>query len=1204
MANTVKVKRSATPSKVPTTTDLQLGEIAVNTYDGKMYIKKDNGTASVVEIGGTAGSGDVVGPSSATDNAVARFDTTTGKLIQNSVVTVSDTGAVTGVIEENFTPVTPPTYLEGKVFYDTDAKTLAYYNDNSQMTVNIGQEQIVRVRNQTGATISDGTVVYVNGATGNTPTIAKAIATSFATSDIIGVTTTSIANNGFGYVTINGLVNGLNTSAFAEGNAVFLSATTAGTYTTTEPTRPNYSIQVGIILRANPSNGTLLVSTQFISTEAQHIIGTLAVNQGGTGQTSYTDGQLLIGNTTGNTLTKSTLTAGTGISVTNGAGSITIANTGVTSVTGTSPIASSGGTTPAISISQATTSTNGYLSSTDWNTFNNKTSNTGTVTSVSGTGTVNGLTLTGTVTTSGNLTLGGTLSGVSLTSQVSGTLPVANGGTGLTSLTAGYIPFGAGTSAFGNSANLFWDNTNARLGIGTNSPATQFVVSNGGAGGIEIIPTGTIQSYNRSTSAYQNMNLDAASFLFRPAGTERMRISASGGVSVGTTVDAGTGNLLVNGTVTAGGQLAVNNTVYFNAGTGPSDFNDLNLGGVGGWSANESHGINTYYGSIASPTVFTRVDSQYAGISAVMRWKNFYYNGAQTSTVMSLTSASASTANLNVTGSITGASFSGAGTGLTGTAASLSIGGNAATATNLSTTGANWSTNGTISAVVGQLAWKNYGNSHVIFDASAGTAPNGTAVNNTNSQVAWGGTYPTLMGWNGANTYGVRVDSARLADTATNQSGGTVSATTINGSTYVTTSGPYFRNAAGKGYLDGQYASVETIATSGAIYSIGGAYVPGSTTLGNMYGIGYTYSQTAGNPGGVPSNTWGMYVASNGTARVFLDSDNGRGYFAGSVTASSFSGAGTNLTGTATSLSIGGNAATATSSPLLSALGNYVWSASTLPVSYNQGIQCSFVQSANGFPSYGSVMTMNTYSGGGGALQMFVPYSPTYGGTGLQVRFGNYDASNAWTSWKTLLASDNYTSYTGTFVPNTFTSYGNTATNVTKNGYYGLLFGTATTNMNFMFDTGGSGGMYRESSGWATYWFAAHNCLGVNGSATSASYALYVTGSAYSTGNFVAASDVRIKENIVTVDNALEKTLALRGVYYNKIDDETKTRQIGVIAQEVQEVIPEAVTYAEDVDQYGVEYGKLAGLFIEAIKELNNEVKSLKAEIAQLKSKG
>ncbi len=60
--------------------------------------------------------------------------------------------------------------------------------------------------------------------------------------------------------------------------------------------------------------------------------------------------------------------------------------------------------------------------------------------------------------------------------------------------------------------------------------------------------------------------------------------------------------------------------------------------------------------------------------------------------------------------------------------------------------------------------WKNYGNSHTIFDASAGTSPDGGAVNNTNSAVPWSATYPTLMGWNGSSTYGVRVDSSRVAD--------------------------------------------------------------------------------------------------------------------------------------------------------------------------------------------------------------------------------------------------------------------------------------------------------------------------------------------------------------------------------------------------------------------------------------------------------
>ena len=75
----------------------------------------------------------------------------------------------------------------------------------------------------------------------------------------------------------------------------------------------------------------------------------------------------------------------------------------------------------------------------------------GTVTSVGGTGTVNGITLTGTVTASGNLTLGGALSGVSLTTQVAGTLPVANGGTGATSLASGAILRGNGAGAIGAS---------------------------------------------------------------------------------------------------------------------------------------------------------------------------------------------------------------------------------------------------------------------------------------------------------------------------------------------------------------------------------------------------------------------------------------------------------------------------------------------------------------------------------------------------------------------------------------------------------------------------------------------------------------------------------------------------------------------------------------------------------------------------------
>ncbi len=87
----------------------------------------------------------------------------------------------------------------------------------------------------------------------------------------------------------------------------------------------------------------------------------------------------------------------------------------------------------------------------------------GTVTSVGGTGTVNGISLSGTVTSSGNLTLGGALTGVDLTTQVTGTLPVANGGTGATAIIANSVVLGNGTSAVqtvapGTSGNILTSN--------------------------------------------------------------------------------------------------------------------------------------------------------------------------------------------------------------------------------------------------------------------------------------------------------------------------------------------------------------------------------------------------------------------------------------------------------------------------------------------------------------------------------------------------------------------------------------------------------------------------------------------------------------------------------------------------------------------------------------------------------------------------
>lgn len=105
-----------------------------------------------------------------------------------------------------------------------------------------------------------------------------------------------------------------------------------------------------------------------------------------------------------------------------------------------------------------------------------------------------------------------------------------------------------------------------------------------------------------------------------------------------------------------------------------------------------------------------------------------------------------------------------------------------------------------------------------------------------------------------------------------------------------------------------------------------------------------------------------------------------------------------------------------------------------------------------------------------------------------------------------------------------------------------------------------------------------------------------VSGDIYAGGNITAYSDIRLKTNIEVIPDALEKVCAIRGVTYDRID--TGERQTGVIAQEVQAVLPEAVR-GDDI--LGVSYGNMVGILIEAIKELNTKVESLTMELKILK---
>ena len=122
---------------------------------------------------------------------------------------------------------------------------------------------LAAVRNTTGATLTKGTAVYISGATGQISTVSKALATGDATSaQTLGLITSDLANNSNGYVTVIGLVANINTSAYTDGQQLYLSPTTAGTLTATKPYAPQHLVYVAVVEHAHPTQGKLFVKVQ------------------------------------------------------------------------------------------------------------------------------------------------------------------------------------------------------------------------------------------------------------------------------------------------------------------------------------------------------------------------------------------------------------------------------------------------------------------------------------------------------------------------------------------------------------------------------------------------------------------------------------------------------------------------------------------------------------------------------------------------------------------------------------------------------------------------------------------------------------------------------------------------------------------------------------------------------------------------------
>jgi hypothetical protein len=119
------------------------------------------------------------------------------------------------------------------------------------------------VRNETGATLTKGTVVYISGASGNKATVSKAIATSDATSaQTFGLIYEDLPNNQNGVAIVFGELIGIDTSSFSAGAQLYLSATTAGTFTSTKQYAPNHLVYIGIVTRVHANQGSIEVKIQ------------------------------------------------------------------------------------------------------------------------------------------------------------------------------------------------------------------------------------------------------------------------------------------------------------------------------------------------------------------------------------------------------------------------------------------------------------------------------------------------------------------------------------------------------------------------------------------------------------------------------------------------------------------------------------------------------------------------------------------------------------------------------------------------------------------------------------------------------------------------------------------------------------------------------------------------------------------------------
>ena len=312
--------------------------------------------------------GYVTGPASSTDNAIARFDGTSGKIIDNSLVTIDDTGNVNGILSQQFSNGAAVSLAAGKMWYDGSTGAWNLGMGNGNITQQVGEEIFVYGKASAAITDSPLQIIYHTGTVGASGviTFAPTIAGITDVNSIIGIATEDLALNGFGRATAFGVVRGITTNGtafgevWADDDVIWYNPVT-GNPTKVKPVAPYIKVQIGLVIKAGAGgSGSFQVSIGRGST--------LGGTDSNVQLSAPSNGQILTYDGAATYWKNTTLTAGSGVSISPSAGGVltvsatgsggTVTSVSVVSANGFAGTVATSTTTPAITL---TTSITGLL---------------------------------------------------------------------------------------------------------------------------------------------------------------------------------------------------------------------------------------------------------------------------------------------------------------------------------------------------------------------------------------------------------------------------------------------------------------------------------------------------------------------------------------------------------------------------------------------------------------------------------------------------------------------------------------------------------------------------------------------------------------------------------------------------------------------------------------------------------------------------